>query len=267
MTPTRSNVTIGLHRTPKHFYIWEDGEPVPGITSIIATLDKPALVGWAKRETAMAAVRNWDTVAKMVAQQPPVEEQLAYHPAMAYLKATPGYQRDAAALAGTTVHAIAEDYAKGQEPTIPAEYAAFAEAFIRDFIEKHRPVFHPLYVEAMVYHEGDRDCLPYGGTMDLFCQIDGETWLIDHKTNKSGAYPETALQLAAGRYAQFIGRPDDPKRYAIPPATRFGVLWIRPEGAELIPYSVTPRDFQAFTALRLAWDWVNNRSKEVKGAA
>lgn len=257
----------GLTRDAKHFYSWEGEPSVPGITSVIGILDKPALVGWAKRETAKAAVRNWRTVAAMVADQPPIEDQLSFHPAVAYLKATPGYQRDSAANVGTLVHAIAESIAKGETPTIADEHADFARSFIRDFVEKYHPKFHPLYVEAMVYHAGDATVLPYGGTMDLFCQIDDETWLIDHKTSASGVYPETALQLAAGRYAQFIGRPDDSKQYAIPKVDRCGVLWLRPEGAELVPYDVTPREFQAFTACRMAWDWVNKRSKEVKGAA
>jgi len=258
---------VGLHRDAKHFYSWNGDPAVPGITSIIGVLDKPALVGWAKRETAIAAVRNWKTVAQMVADQPPIEDQLSYHPAVAYLKATPGYQRDAAANAGTIVHAIAEAIAKGEEPVIPDEYEGFARSFIRDFIEKHQPKFHPLYVEYMVYHEGDDVVLPYGGTGDLICRIDDEVWCIDNKTNASGVYPETGLQLAAARWAKFIGRPDDPKRYALPKVDRCGVLWIRPEGAELIPYDVTPREFQAFAAARLAWDWVNNRAKQVKGAA
>ena len=257
----------GLLRDAKHFYSWQGEPAVPGITSVIGVLDKPALVGWAKRETAIAAVRNWDTVAKMVAQQPPLEDQLAYHPAVAYLKATPGYQRDAAANAGTVAHAIAEAVAKNEEPVIPDEYEGFAGAFIRDFIEKYKPKFHPLYVEAMVYHASDATVLPYGGTMDVFCQIGDDTYLIDYKTGKSGVYPETALQLAAGRYAQFIGRPGDPRQHAIPKVDKCAVLWLRPEGAELIPYDVTPREFQAFTACRMAWDWVNKRSKEVKGAA
>lgn len=256
---------IGLHRDAKHFYSW-NGEPaVPGITSIIGVLDKPALVGWAKRETAKAAIRNWKVVAQMVNEQPPIEDQLSYHPAVAYLKATPGYQRDAAANAGTMVHAIAEAIAKGEKPDVPDEYGDFARSFMRDFIEKYKPTFHPLYVEAMVYHDGDEQVLPYGGTMDLFCRIGDDIVLLDHKTTKSGVYPETALQLAAGRYARFIGLPGDPKKHVIPKVDRCAVLWIRPEGAELIPYDVTPREFQAFTAARMAWDWVNNRAKEVKG--
>lgn len=270
---------IGLQRDAKHFYEatypgLQQGK-VPGITSVIGVLDKPALVGWAKRETAIAALRNWKAVESMVAQYPPKGEDLAFHPAVSFLKATPGYQRDAAADLGTRVHAVAEALAKGEKPDVDEDTLAFAEAYIRDFLEPMKPKFHPLYTEAMVYHSGqDGLVLPYGGTMDAFCEIDGTVWLIDYKTNKSGAYSETALQLAAGRFAEFIGRPGDPKQYPVPKVAKCAVLWIRPEKAEFIPYDgahgkpdVGPAAFQTFTALRLAWQWVNVIAKEVKEAA
>jgi hypothetical protein len=265
-------VTQGLHRDARHFYeaVYPDlaQGKVPGITGIIGVLDKPALVGWAKRETAIAAIRNWRTVAQMVARYPPGDGDLQHHPAVGFLKATPGYQRDAAADIGTRVHAIAEAVQKGGRPVVADDVLPFAEAYIRDFLEPMKPKSHPLYVEAMVYDSGASGLtLPYGGTMDLFCEIDGETWLLDFKTNKSGAYPETALQLAAGRFAEFIGRPGDPKRYPVPKVDRCGVVWIRPEGAQLIEYAATPQEQQAFYACRLLWHWVNERSKEVKGKA
>ena len=264
-------MSIGLQRDAKHFYEAQYPEvqqgKQPGITTVIGVLDKPALVGWAKRETAIAALRNWRVLEGMIAAQPVVDEALPYHPAVAYLKATPGYQKDAAADIGTRVHAVAEDIANGVTPTVADDIAPFAEAYIRDFLEPYKPKFHPLYTEAMVYHSGaDGSVLPYGGTMDTFCEIDGAVWLIDYKTTRSGAYPETALQLAGGRYAEFIGRPGDPKRYPVPKVTRCGVLWVRPEAAQLIEYQVTPQEWQAFTACRLLWHWVNNRAKEVKAA-
>jgi hypothetical protein len=262
---------IGLHRDARHYYTASypgiDQGPQPGITTIIGVLDKPALVGWAKRETAIAALRNWEALRSMVAQYPVKSDDLAYHPAVSFLKATPGYQRDAAADIGTRVHAVAEALNKGEKPVITDDIAPFVESYIRDFLGPYRPTFHPLYTEAMVYHSGaDGTVLPYGGTMDAFCKIEGETWLLDWKTAKSGAYPETGLQLAAGRYAEFIGRPGDEKRYPVPNVQRCGVVWVRPEKAELIEYSVTPQEFQAFTACRLLWHWVNARSKEVRAA-
>jgi hypothetical protein len=44
-------------------------------------------------------------------------------------------------------------------------------------------------------------------------------------------------------------------------------VWIRPEGAQLIEYSVGPQEFQAFTACRLLWHWLTVRSKEVREKA
>lgn len=262
---------VGLFRDAKHRY--EAVYPglqqglQPGITGVIGVLDKPALVGWAKRETAIAAVRNWHTVEQMVRQYPPSGD-LQYHPAVSFLKATPGYQRDSAADVGTRVHAIAEAVQKGEKPVIEDDVAPFANAYLRDFLEVYRPESHPLYVEARVYHSGGDGSLvlPYGGTMDLYCKIGGETWLIDFKTNRTGPYAETALQLAAGRYAEFVGREGDPKRYPVPHVERCGVVWVRPEGARLIEYTVGPQEFQAFAACRFAWYWVTERSKEVKAA-
>jgi len=264
---------IGLYRDPRHNYEAHypgiDQGKVPGITGSINAMDKPALVGWAKRETAKAALRNFETVRGMVAQYPvpPDDERLADHPAVSFLKATPGYQRDAAGDLGTRVHILAEALTGGKKPVIADDVAPFAEAYIRDFLEPHKPKFHELYVEAMVYHSGrDGIVLPYGGTMDVFCRIGEETWLLDYKTSRSGVYPETALQLAAGRYAEFIGRPGDPKRYPVPKVDRCGVVWIRPEGAQLIEYKADPQEFQAFAACRLLRHWIDERSKEVKMA-
>ena len=253
---------LGLYRDAKHFYSW-NGEPaVPGITSVIGALDKPALVGWAKRETAMAAVRNHAAVAQMVAQSPVNEETLAYHPGVAYLKAMPGYQRDSAADVGTRLHAWAEAWGKGESPEVDEDIRPWAASLYRGFFEMFKP--NVIDTEFMVYHKGEGIILPYGGTMDLLCEIDGELWLIDYKTSK-GVYPETALQLAAGQYAQFIGRPDDGTEYPLPMAPRHGVVWVRPEGTSLVEYDITPREFQAFAAARMAWDWVHNRSKQVIG--
>jgi hypothetical protein len=107
----------------------------------------------------------------------------------------------------------------------------------------------------MVYsHHG------YAGTLDAIVRIAGETWLLDYKTSK-GVYPETALQLAAYANADFIGRPGDPIRYGIPVIEQYGVVHIRPEGAELVPMDVGGA-FEAFLAAKRLTDW---RSADVVG--
>lgn len=249
-------MSIGLHRDAKHFYYWNGDPGVPGITTVQGVIDKPALVGWAKRETAKAAVRNMGTLlsmmdAKDVSAGVP-EATLDSHPAVGYLKAMPGWERDKAADVGSAIHRIAEDYAHKRTPTVTEEQAPYLEAFIKGFVEKHKPKFHPDYIEYMVYSEEHG----YGGTMDVCCRIGDDVWLIDYKTSK-GIYPETALQLAAGHYAEFVGKPDDPKKYAIPPATRFGVVHIRPEGAYLAEYPMKPAAWEAFLAARALWGVIN----------
>jgi hypothetical protein len=97
----------------------------------------------------------------------------------------------------------------------------------------------------------------------MAAKINGEVWLIDIKTGK-GTYAETALQLAGLHFADWAGRPNDPKKYALPKATRFGVLHVRPEQAELIPYDVTLLEFQAFLACRELTTWLEMRAPIIK---
>ncbi|HEY1167723.1 MAG TPA: hypothetical protein VGE81_01900, partial [Candidatus Limnocylindrales bacterium] len=58
---------IGLVRDARHRYSWNGGPLYPSVTTILGVKDKPALVGWAKRETAACAVRNLDVLERMVA--------------------------------------------------------------------------------------------------------------------------------------------------------------------------------------------------------
>ncbi len=240
----------GLTRDEKHRYSWNGAGKVPGVTSVIKALDKSGpLVGWAKRETAACAIRNLPLLTTMVADGGPAA-------AVEWLKRTPDYQRDSAADLGTRVHAFAEALSNGLEIDLDDTARPFIEQY-----EKWRAIYKPqiLNSEYMVYSESHR----YGGTADMAARINGETWLIDIKTG-SGAYAETALQLAALHYADWAGRPDDPKKYALPKATRFGVLHVRPEQAELIPYDVTQHEFEAFLSCRYLIDWLDVRAPVIK---
>lgn len=240
----------GLTRDEKHRYSWNDGSKVPGVTSVIKTLDKSGpLVGWAKRETAACAVRNLPLLTTMVNDGGP-------EAATKWLSAIPDYQRETAAELGTLIHAMAEALHRKQDIEVTPETEPFVTAYLR-----WRAVYKPrvLNAEYMVYSEAHR----YGGTADMAAVINGETWLIDIKTGK-GAYAETGLQLAALHNADWAGRTDDPRKYRIPPATRFGVLHIRPEGAELIPYDVGPDEFAAFLACRRLTDWLELRAPVIK---
>lgn len=244
------STVLGLTRDAKHYYQWNGGPKVPGVTSVIKQLDKSGpLVGWAKREAAACAVRNLEMVTQMVAQGGP-------DAAIKWVASTPDYQRDTSADLGTRIHALAEAITRGQEVTYADEEAPFIASYLK-WIADNKP--RPVNAEFMVYSEAHQ----YGGTADVAFWLDGELWLADYKTGKA-AYSETALQLAGLRYADWAGRPGDPKKYAIPPATRYGVVHVRPERTELIPYQVGPEDFAAFLACRALHRWTTERAPFVK---
>ncbi len=55
-------LALGLVRDARHRYSWNGGPWYPSVTTILGIKDKPALVGWAKRETAACAVRNLEVL-------------------------------------------------------------------------------------------------------------------------------------------------------------------------------------------------------------
>jgi len=246
-----SSPTPGLVRDARHRYSWNGGPWYPSVTTILQIKDKPALVGWAKRETAACAVRNLEVLERMVKSGGP-------RAAVEWLKRIPDFQRDVAADLGTAVHAMAEALGRGEPVTLDESLRPYMLAYRRDFLDVFQPRF--LAVEAMVCSER----YEYGGTADAFVEIDGETWLLDYKTG-SGVYPDTALQLAGLARAQFIGYPGDPVRYPVPSATRFGILHVRPEGARLYPVTVDRETVAAFLDARRLYGWDQGPAKTVIG--
>lgn len=255
MTTPAAMVPLGMTRSASHEYSWNDGltvyHPLPGVTTVIRLIDKSGpLVGWAKRETAASAVRNLDALVAMRKEGGP-------QAAIDWLKTIPDYQRDRAADRGVAVHSIAEQIIRGQKPEIPEELGPYVAAY-HGFLREWSPQF--VAVEQMVgsLRHG------YGGTFDAVARIGNERWMLDVKTS-TNVYPETALQLAAYAGAEFIGRPGDPKRYRVPRVTRFGVIHVVPEGAELVPYAVDRGTYAAFLRCIEVWHWTQGPAKTVVG--
>jgi len=241
MTSATRIPTIGLYRNPKHQYFFNGAGPFPGVTSVIRVIDKPAIVGWAKRETARCAVENLDMVTDLIAKGGPKA-------AASWLAQIPDYQRDTAADLGSAVHRLAEETSRGEQVSVTEEQAPFVAAYHR-FLNDYSPEFKSL--ERMVFSEAHG----YGGTFDWLAVIDGKLTLGDTKTSKA-VYPETALQLAALGNADFIGLTDDERKYTMPRIEQYAVLHLRPEqyasGYRLIEFHHIPEAFEAFlAALRL----------------
>jgi hypothetical protein len=241
---------IGLSRDASHVYTaaYETTEILSSVTTILRVLDKPALVPWAQGIVAEAAIAHRGDIEGWV-QVGGVEG------AIGLLKKAATAQRDRAAATGTDVHALAESLNRGLEVIVPADIAPFVDAY-RRWVDRFQPTV--IAAEELIAGDG------YAGTFDLIADIAGERWLLDIKTSK-GVYSDTALQLAAYGRARYIGRPGDPVRYAMPAIEQYGVVHVRPEGAELVPYDVTDEDYRTFQALQVAAKWRETRAKAVVG--
>lgn len=213
---------------PSHHYEDGNGAKVPGVTSILsAGLPKPFLVNWAGNATAEAAVNRWDELSQMG----PADR-------LAALKAARYEERDAAARRGTEVHAIAEQLARGETVTVPDELRGHVESYL-GFLDDWDP--EPIYLEATVVNYS----CGYAGSLDMIHRLrDGAVILADIKTNRSGIYGETSLQLAAYRYAEFIvtEHGEEP----MPTVDETHALWIRADGYSVIPLNTSPEVFDDF---------------------
>ena len=248
---TADATRTGLHMSSDHRYWFNGKGPFPSVTTILGVIDKPALVGWAKREVSQSAIRHLSELPAMVAESG--AEQAAR-----WLASTPDFQRDTAAKLGSSVHLLADmaSRAAGTAPEgfeIPDGTIPYLDAF-RGFLTRYSGS-QVVSSEKAILSLSDG----YAGTYDLLMRIEGQLWLIDIKTGK-GLYPEMGLQLAGYAHGEFIALPGDPQLYPMPKVERFAVLHLRPDkypdsGWRLAEYGVTDRDYLAFLAALELWQW------------
>lgn len=203
------------------FYRWKDDPPYRSVTNIIGKgLSKPALPYWAAKSSAQFAVDNMAQIESLIASSGKAA-------AVDLIKGSPWRTRDKAADVGTALHDAAESYAIGRTYTATPEVQPYVDAFMA-WVAAFEPTFEA--AEFTVYSR----TRSYAGTGDCIAVIDGERWLIDYKTGASGPWPEAGLQIAALRYAEFVGLPDGTEG-PVPVVDRTGILKVRPEGATLYP--------------------------------
>lgn len=233
-----------------HWYVDLDagGERVPGVTTIIGDgMPKKALINWAGNATAEYAVDHWDELTK-----------LSPSARMKKMQGGRYESRDEAANRGTQVHKLGERIINNERVTVPDALVGHVNSYVK-FIDEFQ--LRARHVEALVYSETARHC----GQLDIFGDLllpdmpeydhlprdkDGFVCdcLIDAKTSRSGIYGETALQLAAYRYSEFMQLdPHDPgTAIAMPKVTWTGAIWIRPDGYSLIPVLAEAAQYRAF---------------------
>jgi hypothetical protein len=196
----------------KHKYrVTPGGEIVPGVTSVINILDKPALKWASSQIAAHAATTNTRRKKAIVAKhrewlaRPRGKSESAQKK---YTLANMGTDDEvyihwargefdrqwrAKADRGTRVHDVAERWTKGESVKVLPEDNGFVDA-LEVFHKEYRPKFS--LVECIVINQEFK----YGGRFDAICELNGPGaegfYLIDYKTG--GSYPyEVALQAQA----------------------------------------------------------------------
>lgn len=161
-----------------------DGKRVPGVTTVLGVLDKPALVGWASRTAADAAVEA-------------VANGMPHDAAKEAGRKAVFARRDKAADLGTRAHAMVEAHFAGEEISVDVSdpekakvYACARRAI--DHIEK-------TCTRVVLSETAYTSPMGFGGTLDLVVERDGKLLIADLKTGK-GVHDEVVPQLAAYRW-------------------------------------------------------------------
>jgi hypothetical protein len=234
-----------------HGYIDTDtGVKIRGVTTILSDgLPKPALLNWAANVTAEYAVDRWDDLSALSPSKRLKELQGARYA-----------DRDAAANRGTQVHGLAERLAQGEEVDVPDALRGHVESAVR-FLDDWN--VQPVITEAVVVSYKHM----WAGTLDLIADLaDGQRWLLDYKTSRSGAYGDTAFQLAAYRYADCYLDPVSGVELPMPEVDAAGVAWIRADGYDLYPYEAGAAQYREFRYIQMVAE-LGDRSKSYKGEA
>lgn len=255
---------LAQQRGSKRLYQWRD-ESFWSVTTIIAGgVPKPVLVNWAKKFTSEYAV---DNLAKLNALcEPDSDGNIDREGAVDWLKGAAFRDRDKKADLGTSIHTAIEAHTLGKpQPPWPVAIKPKMAAFLK-FLEDFSPEF--LMSEASVFSRTEH----YAGTLDAIVKIRAtgttletsgaeRTLLLDFKTGK-GVYPESALQLAAYRYAEFVGAPDGSEQ-PLPECDGGAVVHLTDEGYELVEVVCDADVFKAFLYVREVFRWQDATSKGV----
>jgi len=214
------------------------GDLYPSITNIIDVLEKPWLGRWAAKFVAGAA---WDSRFALMKLED--REQ-----AVDMLKGAPWRKTRKAGDLGGDIHAVAEAIAADEKlPPISEEAEPYVDGFL-SFVAEFDPAFQIL--EGTVFN----DTHQYAGTFDFLALIEGLLILGDYKTG-GGVYDEVALQLAAGRFAEFVW--DKHTGELLPMSEIDGCIAVQLQPGKHTVFTVDAgmEAFYAFLGLRGAWPW------------
>ena len=173
----------------KHRYFC-NGKRIPGVTTILGVLAKPALIGWAARMAVEHVAGNEDRLATEL--ELVLDEAKGAHRQIA---------KEGADL-GTLAHEAINVWCAGEvwDTYLPEDPQARNSTLAMLKWMEHAGV-EVLASEVIV---APADPASWAGTVDLVGHVDGKLLVADMKSNRSGVYAEHLLQGAA--YAACVER-------------------------------------------------------------
>ena len=236
--------TVGLRFSPGNHRYTLDGVWVPGVTTVLGVLDKPAIPKWAAQK-----------VAEYVAAEPDAVETLrglGERGMVQALKEIPWKQRDDAGDRGSTLHDMLEHLLLDEEVDVPDEHVTVVEHAL-EFLDDWQ--IDPILTEAAVASREHR----WAGKLDLIARYrrpdTGRTGvaIFDWKSGKA-LYPEYAWQLAAYASAEFHGENGD--EHPLPECDAAFGVHIRADGYDVAPFEFGPEIYDEIQTIRRTYDVV-----------
>lgn len=215
--------------------------PNPSVTNVIGILDEGFLPEYYARLVAEHAVNNLDGIRDTLTKFGP-------QTAIGVLKAIPK-RSNPAALIGDEVHAAIDAHHQGVDvPPLTTITARRMFSRYMEFLNVYKPEVVRSEFTVWSYKHG------YAGTGDLLLRFQGRLWVVDTKTGNR-VYPKVAMQCSALAHADVL-LDGDGNEHPMPQIDRLGVLHLRPMSARLYELEHGEEAFQAFLALKTAFDWV-----------
>jgi hypothetical protein len=260
-------------KSGQRWYEWK-GERFWSVTTIInGGLPKPALINWAKKFTAEYACDNIKRLNALL--EPDDDGSVDRDGAVDWLKGAAFRDRDRKADLGKAIHEAIEAHVLGKpvpEWALPLRPRMLA---FERFLTEYEPRFVPAPVVGQKPEFGNGILLAeapvlnrkqhYAGTLDGIVEIGGRTLVLDVKTSAKGIYPEIGMQLAAYRFAEFVGLPDGSEQPM--PETHGAVALHLPDDGtyELREIQADEETFRSFLYCREVYRFVNEIGKGVVG--
>lgn len=240
----------GLKFYPSSHRYRLDGRWVPGVTTILGVLNKPALTKWAATSVAEYVADHAEAIAHLY--------EAGRGPMVAALKNTPWQKRDDAADRGTKLHDYAEKLLRGEEVDVDGELAPVIENALR-FLDEWR--IQPLLIEAPVASREHS----YAGKLDFVGRyVNPRTGvagvgIFDWKSAKR-IYAACAFQNAAYGMAEFHGEDGDEHSMADLGITASFGVHIAPDACDCYPLPYGEKIHAEFVTIRHAFD-INKRAE------